>query len=290
VTTTATTTVLTEKLPTQFQNVKAFIFDVFAFADWKTSVAAELASLAQNGGFGKQHDWRAFAVKWKAGFDAKAIDAVRLQGGGIHYLKSDSLLRIVLDELIDECGLSSKFTEQQLVHLNTVWHRLGLYDDSIQNIKSIKDKYIVATFSNLSFRTLVDLARHCNICWNANISTEFFTSYKPDATVYGRAADVLELKPQQIAIVSYDISDLQAASESGFATVLALRDIEKATETKGVDVIVKDLKGLVTIVEEFSKPKSWYQRAVDTTKQVAGTITVIGEDVVELATGHGHAQ
>jgi 2-haloacid dehalogenase len=273
-TVTTTTTVVTEHLPANFQNVKAFVFDVFTFADWKTTVETELATLAQSGGFAKKQDWRAFAVKWKAKFDARAINAVRLQSGGAAYLKSDTLLRNALDEVIDECGLNDKFTENQLVQLSLVWHRLSLYEDSLQSIKSIKEKYIAATFSNFSFRTLVDLARHCSVCWNANISTEFFASYKPDATVYGRAADILELKPNQIAIVSYDIADLQAASASGFATVLALRDLEleKGSGTKGVDVVVKDLKGIVTIVEEASKPKSWFQRAVN--------------DVVELATGH----
>ncbi|RUS15748.1 hypothetical protein BC937DRAFT_92046, partial [Endogone sp. FLAS-F59071] len=232
-------------VPINLGSVKAYVFDIFALVDWRTTVTLELQSLAARTTKDSLSsiDWALFATKWYDGFVTKVAE-LSLTG---EFRNSDALFFEVLLRLVSEFDIVN--TTEELRELNLVWHRLNLHTDSALSIRALKKEYITTTLSNASFRTLVDLARHCSVCWNANISAELFQTYNAEK-VYTSAAALLGLEPQEIAVVSSSRSALLAARGAGFATAYVCRTVieEEAFET---DLVVGSVAQLAQSVSAY---------------------------------------
>ena len=83
-------------------NVRALTFDVFGtVVDWRTSIIREGQLLSANKGY--DVDWGEFADRWRGGY-GPAMNQVRT--GELPWTKIDDLHRLILDELVEEFGLS----------------------------------------------------------------------------------------------------------------------------------------------------------------------------------------
>ncbi|RUP15515.1 hypothetical protein BC936DRAFT_139592, partial [Jimgerdemannia flammicorona] len=289
---TETVTITEEVLtvPHTVGKVRAYVFDVFALVDWRTSVAIELRSWASRttkSSSLRSIDWLLFASKWYEGFTTLVQELALI--GEFH--NSDVLFYRVLIRLLAEYDIAGVWTEEELLELNLVWHRLNLHAESAAAIRALKKEYIATTLSNASFRTLVDLARHCSVCWNANISAELFHTYNAE-TVYTSAATLLGLKANEIAVISSSRHSLVAARKAGFATAYVRRSVvqEEAFET---DLTVASLtqlaQSVTTYLEEERKtsevvetvttttskpaPKSFFQRVASNASNAIATVT-----------------
>ena len=202
--------------------VKALTFDVFGtVVDWHGSIAREVRTLAAAKGL--RVNAIKFARAWRAGY-RPAMDRVR--SGDLPWTKIDVLHRMILDDVLAQFKIADALTEAEKAELNLAWHRLKPWPDVVRGLKRLKKRYIIATLSNGNTGLLVNMARNGGLPWDCIFSSETFHHYKPDPETYLGAADLLDLKPQQVMMVASHKHDLRAAASHGLETAFIKRQHE----------------------------------------------------------------
>jgi 2-haloacid dehalogenase len=200
------------------QAVKALLFDVFGtVVDWRGGVIRDVSEIARAQGV--QVDAAAFADAWRADYHP-AMDLVRR--GELPWAKLDVLHRRTLDRLLDDFGLTG-LDESEKVWLNTCWHRLDPWPDVIEGLRRLRERFVLAAFSNGNVSLLVDMARRAGIPWDCVFSAELFRHYKPDPEFYQGAVELLSLTPPEVMLVAAHNDDLCAAADLGLATAFVFR-------------------------------------------------------------------
>ncbi|MCC9076720.1 haloacid dehalogenase type II [Litorilinea aerophila] len=207
--------------PQPLGQVKALTFDVFGtVVDWRGSLIRAGEALGR--ALGVTVDWARFADDWRAGY-GPAMDRVRR--GELPWTRLDALHRMILDDLLVRYNLTF-LDEASRVHLNTIWHRLDPWPDSIPGLTRLRSRYIVATLSNGNVALLVHMAKHAGLPWDCILSAELARHYKPNPEVYLKAAELLDLRPEEILMVAAHNGDLAAARSVGFRTAFVARPLE----------------------------------------------------------------
>ena len=203
-------------------SVQALVFDVFGtVVDWRASIIREGQLLAAKKEF--DIDWADFADSWRRGY-GPAMNKVR--NGELPWTKIDDLHRMILNDLVDEFGLTG-LTEQELDQFNRAWHRLSPWPDSVAGLNRLKTKYVIATLSNGNVSLLTNMAKNAGLPWDAVLSAELSGHYKPDPEAYLKAVDLLSLRPEQVMMVAAHPGDLRAAARVGLKTAYVIRPLER---------------------------------------------------------------
>jgi 2-haloacid dehalogenase len=201
--------------------VVALTFDVFGtVVDWRTSIIREGRLLSQDKGL--DVDWERFADRWRAGY-GPAMNQVRT--GALPWMKIDQLHRRILDDLVVEFELTH-LSEAERADLNRVWHRLIPWPDTVLGLGRLKSKFVLSTLSNGNVSLLTNMAKNAGLPWDCVLSAELSGHYKPDAEVYEKAADLLDLPPNRIMMVAAHKGDLRAAQRVGFKAAWVPRPLE----------------------------------------------------------------
>ena len=205
-------------------NCKALIFDVFGtVVDWRSSLQRELdAYFKTHETLSTGQDWEAFALDWRALYQP-AMEGIR--SGERGYVKLDVLHRENLLSLLPKYGLQD-LDKPAIDHINTIWHRLQPWADTLPGMYRLRRKYVLASLSNGNVALIVNMARHSSIPWDAILGSEPTRGYKPEPKVYLRSAEMLGLTPEQCLMVAAHNDDLRAASELGFKTAYINRPDE----------------------------------------------------------------
>lgn len=227
-------------------DVRALTFDVFGtVVDWRGSLIREGEVLGAAKGL--KVDWARFADAWRAGY-APTMDRVRR--GELPWTKLDHLHRMILDTLLDDFTITG-LSEAEKDHLNRVWHRLQPWPDAVEGLTRLRRRFILATLSNGNVALLVNMAKHVGLPWDCILSAELAHRYKRDPEVYRLAAELLDLRPEQILMVAAHQDDLQAARQVGFRTAFVRRPLEYGPEATpdlttdpSFDVVVDDFHAL----------------------------------------------
>lgn len=203
------------------EHVKALFFDVFGtVVDWRSSVIAELEEFGRERGV--EADWSQFADDWRDLYQP-SMDAVRR--GDREWTSLDALHRESLITLISRHNITG-LTEQEITHLNKVWHRLDPWPDALEGLNRLRTKYILATLSNGNISLLVNMAKRAGLPWDAVLGAEPARAYKPLPQCYLRNAQILDLEPAQCMLVAAHNDDLEAARTLGFRTAFVCRPTE----------------------------------------------------------------
>lgn len=221
----------------------ALIFDVFGtVVDWRTSIINECKQLGSSKNI--LADWESFADKWRGKY-GPFMNKVR--HGELPWTNLDTLHRMALDELLLEFDIKG-FSEFEKNKLNTAWHRLQPWPDSVQGLTRLKEHYIIGTLSNGNVSLLVNMAKNAGLPWDCILSAELARAYKPDPQVYSMAVSMLGLKPEEVVMVAAHRGDLLAAQNVGLKTAFVPRPLEhgpssiKELETDvSFDIEVADL-------------------------------------------------
>lgn len=207
--------------PQVAREVVALTFDTFGtVVDWRTSIIREGRLLTRTRGI--EADWEAFADRWRAGY-GPAMNRVR--SGELPWTKIDDLHRMILDELLVEFSISG-LSEEEVDHLNRVWHRLIPWSDAVVGLYRLKARYVISTLSNGNVSLLTNMAKNAGLPWDCVLSAELAKHYKTDPEVYETAAELLSLPPDRIMMVAAHRGDLAAAQNVGFRTALVHRPLE----------------------------------------------------------------
>ncbi len=226
---------------TETSGVKALIFDVFGtVVDWRGSVIREGEELGRKKNL--DVDWAVFADEWRGRY-APSMDRVRR--GELPWTNLDALHRASLEELLEEFGIEG-LTEEEIDHLNKVWHRLDPWPDSVAGLARLKERYVISTFSNGNVALLTDMAKRAGLPWDLILSAELVKHYKPDPETYLMVPDLLDLRPEQVMLVAAHPSDLRFAQENGLRAAYVPRPLEWGPEAEAeepdplFDLVAKD--------------------------------------------------
>lgn len=201
-------------IPNQF---KVLAFDVFGtVVDWHTSITEEVRALQA------AIDPDAFALAWRRRY----VPAMqRVISGEMGWTKIDDLHRMILDDILVTFNLDH-MGESERRRLNSAWHRLKPWPDSLEGLRRLKSKHIVCTLSNGNIGLLTNMAKHAGLPWDCILSAETFRKYKPDPATYLGVADVFGVHPAEVALVAAHQEDLDGALSCGLGTAYIERPFE----------------------------------------------------------------
>lgn len=209
---------------TALPGVRALVFDVFGtVVDWRNGVARDARNfLARHGR--KEIDPHAFADAWRRRYQP-AMEEVR--SGRRPFTRLDVLHRENLDLVLRDHGIDpAAIAAEELDWLNRAWHRLDPWPDTIPGLIRLRAKHFLAPLSNGNILLLANMAKRAGIPWDAVLGAEAAQAYKPQPEAYLRTADILGLKPGEVALVAAHNNDLAAARKAGLKTAFVLRPTE----------------------------------------------------------------
>jgi 2-haloacid dehalogenase len=201
---------------------EALIFDVFGtVVDWRNGVAAVCAQAFKDKQIG--FDPFSFADLWRGQYQP-AME--RIRSGGRGYIALDILHRENLDLVLDDTGLSPRFSSAERDALAHAWEKLPPWPDSVAALTALKQRFIVAPCSNGSIALMTRLAKFGGLPWDAIVGAEIASDYKPRAVVYLASCAALGLAPSQVMMVAAHNDDLEAAAACGLQTGFFPRPLE----------------------------------------------------------------
>jgi 2-haloacid dehalogenase len=233
---------------TGLARVQVLAFDVFGtVVDWRSSVIAE--GQRRGRAKGLTVDWAAFADAWRQGY-APSMNRVRT--GELPWTRLDSLHRMTLDSLLGRFKIDG-WTEAEKADFNRVWHRLRPWPDSVDGLRRLRRRFVIAPLSNGNLALLTNMAKHADLPWDCILSTELVKHYKPDPETYLMVPQFFDLQPGDVMMVAAHETDLAAAGKLGLRTAYVHRPLEygpdRATTPPAAgrfDVMAKDFRDLAT--------------------------------------------
>lgn len=138
----------------------------------------------------------------------------------------DDAHRTAVDELVREHDLGA-FSEQDIKTIAyDVPHQFKCWPDFPPALAQLRQSRIVASFTLLSYRLVMDTAKANGLSWDAVFSCEGIGKYKTLPESYLTVAKYLQLRPEEICMVACHDFDLDAARSVGLRTAFVRRPDE----------------------------------------------------------------
>lgn len=203
--------------------VRALTFDTGGtILDWHTGFTSAFAAAGAKHGL--QRDWAALANELRR----RSLKLMLNQGASEPPAYTiDRAHRSVLEALLAEHDLSRQFTDED-VHAIAydAPHGFKCWPDFPETLPRLRKKYVVASFTILSYRLIIDTARRNGLSWDAVFSCEGIGKYKLLPEAYLAVAKYLQLAPDACCMVACHNFDLDAAKAVGFKTAFVRRPDE----------------------------------------------------------------
>lgn len=204
------------------KNVKALTFDTGGtILDWHTGFSSKLAETGAR--YGIVRDWPALTNELRRRSLKRMLNLGEASPPTYNF---DDAHREALDETIAENGLDAFTPEDR----RAIWwdraHSFKCWPDFPGVLPKLREKFICASFTILSFRIIIDTAKHNGLSWDAVISCEAIGKYKVLPESYRTAARYLQLEPSECCMVACHNFDLDAAKKAGFKTAFVRRPNE----------------------------------------------------------------
>lgn len=192
-------------------------FDVFGtVVDWHSSITAELATLLPD------IDANAFALAWRDGYGPAMK---RVMSGELPWTRIDDLHLMILRKVLRQFSVSC-LTEQEILYLNSAWHRLRPWPDTLEGMSRLKRQFMLCSLSNGNIGLLANMAKFANLPWDCILSAEIFHKYKPHPDTYLGLARVFCVEPNEVLMIAAHQDDLAGARSCGLQTAYVERPLE----------------------------------------------------------------
>jgi 2-haloacid dehalogenase len=137
----------------------------------------------------------------------------------------DVLHRESLEKLISRYRING-LSEDDIEHVNRVWHRLDPWPDAVPGLTELKRKFIIAPCSNGNIALMVNLAKRAGLPWDCILGAETARAYKPTPDAYLHSCRQLGLSTNEVLMVAAHNNDLKAAKAQGLNTAFVARPTE----------------------------------------------------------------
>ncbi len=203
-------------------DIKALTFDTGGtILDWHTGFKTALAEVGAK--YGEERDWTALTNELRRRSLKRMLKLGEHEPPAYNF---DGSHKATLDEILAENGLDMVTEEER----RTIWwdkaHNFQCWPDFPDTLPRLRQKFICASFTILSFRIIIDTAKRNGLSWDAVISCEAIGKYKILPESYTTAAKFLQLEPGQCCMVACHNFDLDAAKACGFNTAFITRPHE----------------------------------------------------------------
>lgn len=202
--------------------VKALTFDTGGtILDWHTGFRAGLDDLGA--AHGVEGDWAARANDIRRGSLRRMLNLGEHEPPAYNF---DGAHRAAVDEVLDANGLGAATAAERHALAYDRPHNFICWPDFPGALPKLREKFICASFTILSFRIIIDTARRNGLNWDAVISCEAIGKYKVLPEAYETAARHLQLDVSECCMVACHNFDLDAAKAVGFKTAFVRRPDE----------------------------------------------------------------
>jgi 2-haloacid dehalogenase len=235
---------------------KALVFDIGGTVfDWNTAIL-EVLDRVLPPETSPAFDRSAFALTCRANY----LDTIsRVVTGKAPWATSDETLQAVVNDALVQFGIGQLPIGPRL-SLAQAWRTMPAWPGAKEAIASLRASYLVVPLTILSWSMAVGSSRRNGIDWDSILSCDVLGIYKPDPRVYARAAQILECRPHEIAMVASHPSDLRAAMAAGFKSVYVVPRLQDPGDdytdsgfASEFDLVVQNFKELAerinTLVE-----------------------------------------
>ena len=203
-------------------DVKALTFDTGGtILDWHTGFTNALAKAGAS--LGLEEDWAAIANDLRRRSLRRMVNLGKDSPPEYNF---DDSHRVVLNELIAENGMEDITEKERYDIWWTAAHSFEAWPNFPAVLPKLREKFICASMTILSFRIVIYTANRNNLSWDAVISCEGIGKYKALPEAYLTAARWLQLKPEECCMVACHNFDLDAAKNAGFKTAFVRRPDE----------------------------------------------------------------
>jgi len=207
-------------------NVRALTFDTGGtILDWHSGFREALSQAGS--AFGEDRDWAALANDLRRGALKRMLNLGEHEPPAYNF---DGAHRASLDEVLQNHGLDAVPDAERHRIAWDVPHNFQCWPDFPAVLPKLRDRYICASFTILSFRIIIDTAKRNGLSWDAVISCEAIGKYKVLPEAYQTAARFLQLEPAECCMVACHNFDLDAAKAVGFKTAFVRRPREWGDE------------------------------------------------------------
>lgn len=206
--------------------VKALTFDTGGtILDWHTGVKTALTQTGQKHGI--ERDWTHITNEFRRRSLGKMLNLGETEPPAYNF---DGSHRMALDSLIEEHDLGAFTEEERHMIAYETPHNLQCWPDFPGTLPKLREKYMCASFTILSFRIIMDTAKANGLSWDAVFSCEAIGKYKVLPEAYNTVAKFLQLEPAEICMVACHNFDLDAAKACGYTTAFVKRPDEWGPE------------------------------------------------------------
>ncbi len=228
-------------------DVRALTFDTGGtILDWHTGFATALSQTGAKHGL--ERNWHDSTNDLRRRALGKMLNLGKDSPPTYNF---DGSHRSTLDELIAEHDLEVFTEEERHAIAYNAAHNFECWPDFPAVLPKLREKYMCASFTILSFRIIMDTARRNGLSWDAVFSCEAIGKYKILPEAYQTVAHYLQLEPSQICMVACHNFDLDAAKAVGFNTAFVRRPREWGNDSPPDpepnpihDIIVDDFPAL----------------------------------------------
>lgn len=202
--------------------IKALTFDTGGtILDWHTGFSSALADVGRR--HGEDRDWPELANEIRRRSLKRMLNLGEHQPPAYTF---DGAHRAVLDEVLAEHGLDAFTGDERHFIAYERPHSFDCWPDFPSVLPKLRERYLCASFTILSFRIIMDTARHNGLHWDAVFSCEGIGKYKLLPEAYNSVARYLQLEPGECCMVACHNFDLDAAKACGFRTAFVRRPDE----------------------------------------------------------------
>ena len=203
-------------------DIRALTFDTGGtILDWHTGFSTILAATGAKHGI--ERNWHDITNDLRRRGLGKMLNLGKDSPPTYNF---DDAHRMVLDELIAEHELDAFTEEERHTIAYETAHNFECWPDFPAVLPKLRQKYMCASFTILSFRIIMDTARRNGLSWDAVFSCEAIGKYKILPEAYEKVAHFLQLEPPHICMVACHNFDLDAAKHVGYKTAFVRRPAE----------------------------------------------------------------
>jgi len=211
-----------------FENIKALTFDTGGtILDWHSGFRDAFAAAGQ--AHGLVRDWALIANQLRRNSLGKMVNLGQHEPATYNF---DGAHRSTLEELIQEHELEDFSEEDRHRIAYEAAHEFICWPDFVEALPLLRKERICASFTILSYRLIIDTARHNGLHWDAVLSCEGIGKYKMLPEAYETVAHYLQLDPGEICMVACHHFDLDSAAAVGFKTAHVRRPEEWGPESQ----------------------------------------------------------
>jgi 2-haloacid dehalogenase len=227
--------------------IRALTFDTGGtILDWHTGFSRALAAAGERHHVHK--DWAALTNELRRRSLKAMLNLGEREPPAYNF---DDSHRFTLEALVKEHGLDAFTPEDIQAIAYDAPHHFVCWPDFPPVLPRLRERYIVAAFTILSYRIIIDTAKRNGLSWDAVFSCEGIGKYKVLPDAYLAVANYLQLDVGECCMVACHNFDLEAAKAAGFKTAFVRRPEEwglegppDPTPNPAHDFIVDDFPGL----------------------------------------------